>query len=441
MRKHFLIFIIFIMSLNAASAQNVGIGTTTPNTSAQLDISSTSKGMLIPRMTDAEKNAIVSPAPGLMVYNTNTNSFQYYNGVSWNNISHSGIVTGTANRVAKFNSPWGLTPGMITDNGAGIGINTTNAGADANSQLDITSTNKGLLIPRMTTAQKNAILTPAKGLLVFDSTINNFSFYSGTAWTDLNGGGSSNWQVLGNNIYNSNTGNVGIGASTPSAKLTVNGDAVIWTGLGIATTTPDLFSFKLDVNGNAHIQNGLAINDSYADYNLDVNGTAGIEVLGVGIVPDLSYPLKAGGTANLANLLVPGTANINGTLNANSNLAVDGTATVKNGKGVAYNASNGNNLRIFRFTTGNFHAVLGAHASATTTVAFNGGFTSTPTVVVGDIESTGGTVGELDRVILVLRGCVLDTNTGITTCTAKIINTDNASVDYNITWNCVAFGY
>lgn len=439
--KKTVILLVFIVSAFTGLCQSVGIGTTTPNTSAQLDISSTSKGMLIPRMTDAEKNAIVGPAPGLMVYNTNTNSFQYYNGVSWNNISHSGIVTGTANRVAKFNSPWGLTPGMITDNGAGIGINTTNAAADANSLLDITSTNKGLLIPRMTTTQKNAITTPVKGLLVFDSTINNFSFYNGTAWTDLNGGGSSNWQVLGNNIYNSNTGNVGIGASTPSAKLTVNGDAVIWTGLGVATTTPNLLDFKLDVNGSAHIQNSLAINDAYPDYNLDVNGTAGIEVLGVGIVPDLSYPLKAGGTANLANLLVPGTANINGTLNANSNLAVDGTATVKNGKGVAYNASNGNNLRILRFTTANFHAVLGAHASASTFIAFGGGFTSTPTVVVGDIESTGGTVGELDRVILVLRGCVLDTNTGITTCNAKIINTDNASVDYNITWNCVAFGY
>ncbi|MBL0144792.1 MAG: hypothetical protein IPP48_02565 [Chitinophagaceae bacterium] len=144
-----------------------------------------------------------------MVFNTSTNSFQFYNGVSWINISHSGIITGAANKIAKFNSPWGLTPSLMTDNGAGIGINTTNAIADASATLDITSTNKGLLIPRMTTAQRNAIATPAKGLMVYDSTTNNFSFYNGTAWTDLNGGGGgSNWLVLGNNIYNSNTGNV-----------------------------------------------------------------------------------------------------------------------------------------------------------------------------------------------------------------------------------------
>ncbi len=319
-----------------------------------------------------------------------------------------------------------------------IGIGTTSPSTSA--LLDVSSNNKGILIPRMATTVRNAIVNPAKGLMVYDSTLNNFSFYNGTAWIDLNTAGS-NWAVLGNNIYNNNAGNVGIGASTPSAKLTVNGDAIIATGLGISTTTPDLAVYKLDVNGNARITNSLAINDPFPDYNLDVNGTAGIEVLGVGGAPDFSYPLKAYGTANLSNLLVPGTANINGTLNANSNLAVDGAATIQNGKGVAYNANASTNLRIYRFTTGNFHAVLGAHASAQTNIAFNGGFNTTPFVMVGDIETTGGTVGELDRVILVLRGCVLDTGTGITTCIAKIINTDNASVDYNIKWNCTAIGY
>jgi hypothetical protein len=121
-----ILFLLLISHSTQLAAQNIGIGTTTPNASAQLDVSSTTKGILIPRMSDAEKNAIPSPAQVLIVFNTNTNSFQYYNGVSWANISHSGIISGTANKVPKFNSPWGLTANtLITDNGAGVSVNSS----------------------------------------------------------------------------------------------------------------------------------------------------------------------------------------------------------------------------------------------------------------------------------------------------------------------------
>ena len=80
-----LIFILFI-SLHVAA--QVGIGTTTPNATSQLDISSTTKGALMPRMTAAQKNAIASPATGLLVYQTDQNSgFYFFNGVSWNNLT------------------------------------------------------------------------------------------------------------------------------------------------------------------------------------------------------------------------------------------------------------------------------------------------------------------------------------------------------------------
>jgi hypothetical protein len=46
------------------TAQNVGIGTTTPNASAQLDITSTTRGMLAPRMTTAQRTAIATSAAG-----------------------------------------------------------------------------------------------------------------------------------------------------------------------------------------------------------------------------------------------------------------------------------------------------------------------------------------------------------------------------------------
>lgn len=66
-------------------AQNVGIGTTNPNASAQLDVSSTSAGFLPPRMTVAQRTAITSPAAGLVIYCTDCDELQVYNGVIWKN--------------------------------------------------------------------------------------------------------------------------------------------------------------------------------------------------------------------------------------------------------------------------------------------------------------------------------------------------------------------
>ena len=90
------------LSVNA----QVGIGTATPNASSALEISSTSQGFLLPRMTAAQQNAIANPAQGLMVYCTNcgTNGeAQLYNGASWVNLQG-----GTA------------TPGIGSSYGGGI---------------------------------------------------------------------------------------------------------------------------------------------------------------------------------------------------------------------------------------------------------------------------------------------------------------------------------
>lgn len=85
--KQIVLFTLFTITI-AATAQ-VGIGTTTPNASAQLDVNSSSKGFLPPRMNWIERNAILNPVQGLQIYCTNcgTNGEpEYYNGSSWTNM-------------------------------------------------------------------------------------------------------------------------------------------------------------------------------------------------------------------------------------------------------------------------------------------------------------------------------------------------------------------
>ena len=66
-----------------------------------------------------------------------------------------------------------------------LSVNSTGAGPDPSAQLDVSATDKGVLVPRMTSSQRTAIATPATGLLVFDTTTGGFWFYNGTAWSDL----------------------------------------------------------------------------------------------------------------------------------------------------------------------------------------------------------------------------------------------------------------
>jgi hypothetical protein len=69
------------------SSGNVGIGTTTPSASAILDAQSTTKGVRMPNMTTTQKNAISSPAAGLMVFDTTLSKLCVYTGAAWQTIT------------------------------------------------------------------------------------------------------------------------------------------------------------------------------------------------------------------------------------------------------------------------------------------------------------------------------------------------------------------
>lgn len=81
-----LLFIMLLAATVSVQAQ-VGIGTPTPNSSAQLDVSSTSKGFLPPRMTKTQRNAITTPAEGLLVFQTDEiKGYYYFSNGAWKSL-------------------------------------------------------------------------------------------------------------------------------------------------------------------------------------------------------------------------------------------------------------------------------------------------------------------------------------------------------------------
>lgn len=88
---------------------NVGIGTTTPDPSAILELNANNKGFLAPRLTTAQRTGIGAPAPGLLVYDTDLGCYFYYNG-QWNSLCNTGGAAG----------PTGATGSTGTQGVAGV---------------------------------------------------------------------------------------------------------------------------------------------------------------------------------------------------------------------------------------------------------------------------------------------------------------------------------
>ena len=86
MKTSILLFITLFF-FSKGDSQNLGIGTSTPNSSAKVEISSTNKGFLPPRMSFAQRNAIPNPATGLVIWCSDCGEMQVYDGYLWKNMS------------------------------------------------------------------------------------------------------------------------------------------------------------------------------------------------------------------------------------------------------------------------------------------------------------------------------------------------------------------
>ncbi len=141
MKANILLILLFVL-VTSASAQNISINATgaAPDTSSMLDISSTKTGLLIPRMTTAQRDSIILPANALQIFNTTTKSLNIYNNSRWesitpraatNNIVNvyslsdlptpaGGNITLDASKMYIFSGIINISPNYLTLNGAGL---------------------------------------------------------------------------------------------------------------------------------------------------------------------------------------------------------------------------------------------------------------------------------------------------------------------------------
>lgn len=100
--------------------------------------------------------------------------------------------------------------------------------------LQVTSTTKGVLFPRMTTTQRDGISSPATGLEIFNLTTFTKDIYNGTEWVSLSPSAGV-WTSNGVNISNSNTGSIYIGLTPPTDVATANAEYKLYVAKGVRT--------------------------------------------------------------------------------------------------------------------------------------------------------------------------------------------------------------
>ncbi|MBM3404357.1 MAG: hypothetical protein FJY10_05655 [Bacteroidetes bacterium] len=212
----------------------MGIGTTMPDNSAMLDVSSTTKGLLAPRMTTAQRTAIASPANGLLVYDLTTQSYWYYQNPLWKEVGAGNLSgSGAAGQVGFWNGSTSLSGdnGLFWDNtNKRLGIGT----ASLSDKLTIAGGSIRL-------DQGYSLVWAANtdvGFLTFVSSGDG----TGQSYLELGTMDNSDEPILfsqsGNERMRIHTnGYVGIGTTTPQAQLHTTG-TVKFTGL-TANTTDD----------------------------------------------------------------------------------------------------------------------------------------------------------------------------------------------------------
>ena len=242
MKKFIPLFSILMLSLNFLFAQ-VAINTngSSPDSSAMLDVKSTSGGLLIPRMTESKRNAISNPATGLLIYQTNiAPGFYYFDGTSWELIG-----TGT---------------GWLTNGNSGAISGTDFIGTTDNQPLDIRTNN--IVRTRITNKGQIEVLNTGESVFVgegageSDDLSDNRNVFIGFNAGNTNTTGSQNAGIGCKSLYANTIGN----------KNTANGFRSLYNNESGQNNT---------ANGHSSLYNNTSgdLNTSNGSYSLYKNET------------------------------------------------------------------------------------------------------------------------------------------------------------------------
>jgi hypothetical protein len=326
-----LIFIIILLTGISVNAQ-VSINTdgSIPDNSAMLDVKSTNKGILLPRLTLTERDAIVNPATGLMIYQTDNSPGFYYN--SGTNASPAWVMNSSG-------TGWGLSGNSGTSAGADF-IGTTD---NVPLTFKINNELSGIIDQTNTSLGYQSLNSNTSG---------NYNTANGTGALYSNTTGYSNTANGSNALYSNSTGSFntanGISAlyyNTSGYSNTANGEgALYYNTAGSLNTANGSAALEKNTTGDGNTANGRqALNSNTTGSYNAANGASAL----------YSNTTGDNNTANGYQALNSNTSGFNNAANGYQ-------ALYSNTTGI-YNDANGFQA-LFSNTTGNYNTANGAQA-------------------------------------------------------------------------------
>ncbi|HRI20489.1 MAG TPA: tail fiber domain-containing protein, partial [Panacibacter sp.] len=267
MKKNLTLLTATIFAALCTNAQNIfpatgsaGIGTTAPDISSILEMVSTTKGLLIPRMTKTQRDAIATTPPtGLMIYQTNnTPGFYYYSGSAWTAVTPAAGANKTLNNLI---SPTAINQSLQPGTTGTIDIGSSNS-LWRNAWFSGDASINGLTVGA------------GGGAVVFNTAIGASALLSNTSGTSNSAVGFNTLRNNTTGYYNTASGSGAMASNTTGYFNTAHGAASLFSNTtGIYNSATGYLALYSNTTGNNNTANGsYALYSNNTGYNNTANG-------------------------------------------------------------------------------------------------------------------------------------------------------------------------
>ncbi|CAN5242746.1 hypothetical protein BH09BAC2_BH09BAC2_22530 [soil metagenome] len=331
---------VLIIMLGAGSTNifaQVGIGTPTPDASAMLDVTSTSKGVLTPRMTTANRDLITLPATSLLIFNTDNNRYEYNSGTSalpvwtplaaggttgtaWNLTGNAGTnpavnFLGTTDNQKLIFRQNNIQAGILSGVSVGWGVNTLVQEGTGGNNVGI---GNNVLASSLTTGYSNVAIG-TNALTVNSSGQNNTALGTNTLLSNTSG--QNNNAIAYGALRNNTSGinNTAIGYNALTSNIIGNNNTALGTESAANTT------------GNLNVSLG---------YRTQFNTTTGNTNISIG---DRALLFNISGSNNIAIGSLAGTGALT---NLDNTVAIGNSATVSQSNSMVIGGPGANALNV-----------------------------------------------------------------------------------------------